>query len=139
MMRDLSVEREIAAPLGLVWRCLTQGAHLARWWVSAPVELVELVLEPVPGGRFSYGMNLEDGSRFDLDMMILSAAAPRLVFTDLMSAGFQPMAAPVFGFGRSLGLAGLWVFRRAGIKRSAQWHALPRHGASCARGGCQAP
>lgn len=103
-MRDLSVERVIAAPLPLVWRCLTDAGHLARWWVPAPVQVVDLVLETEPGGRFSYGMILEDGSRFGLDMAILRADGHRLVFTDLMSGGFQPVAAPIFGFVGELAL-----------------------------------
>ncbi|NBZ89863.1 SRPBCC domain-containing protein [Stagnihabitans tardus] len=103
-MRDLSVERRIAAPRDLVWRCLTEGQHLARWWVPAPVTVEDMVLEPQPGGRFGYVMILEDGARFALDMMICEARGHRLIFTDLMSGGFQPMAAPMFGFVGELAL-----------------------------------
>lgn len=105
MTRDLVVERVIAAPLAKVWLCLTEAAHLARWWVPEPVVIEDMVLETAPGGRFSYRMVMEDGARVDMEMMILAAAGDRLVFTDLMTAGFRPVAAPFFGFVGELALS----------------------------------
>ncbi len=96
-MPELVIERRFQAPLALVWRCLTEGAHLARWWVPAPVSIDAMVLEPAPGGRFGYTMVMEDGARVGMEMMILSAADHALVFTDLMTAGFRPVAAPFLG------------------------------------------
>jgi uncharacterized protein YndB with AHSA1/START domain len=96
--RDLRPGREIAAPLERVWRCLTEARHLAQWWVPAPVRLAEMILEPQPGGRFSSVLTLDDGSEVPMAMMILDARDHVLRFTDLMTAGFRPVAEPFLGF-----------------------------------------
>ncbi|MCW1920159.1 SRPBCC domain-containing protein [Rhodobacter sp. KR11] len=98
MTRELVVERVFDAPLDVVWRCLTEAQHLARWWVPAPVRIEAMVIEARPGGRFGYVMVMEDGAQVPMEMMILQAADHRLLFTDLMTAGFQPVEAPFFGF-----------------------------------------
>lgn len=97
-MTDLELAREIAAPPELVWRCMTDPSHLARWWVPAPVTIRDMVLETRPGGRFGYVMVMEDGAEVPMEMMVLSAEPMRFVFTDLMVAGFRPVASPFFGF-----------------------------------------
>ena len=105
--RDLRVERLIPAPVALVWRCLVQTALLRRWWVPAPVVVADRVIEPRPGGRFFTHMILPEGGEHRVEMMILTAdAGQRLVFTDLMTAGFRPMAEPMFGFAAESALAG---------------------------------
>jgi uncharacterized protein YndB with AHSA1/START domain len=96
--RDLRVERLIRAPVALVWRCIVEADLLKRWWVPAPVVITDLVLDPVPGGRFFTNMLMPDGVQHGMDMAILQADAGRLVFTDMMSAGFRPVAEPMFGF-----------------------------------------
>lgn len=50
--RDLVIERLIAAPLAVVWRCLSRAEHLARWWVPEPLSIADMELVPRPGGRF---------------------------------------------------------------------------------------
>lgn len=103
--RDLRVERLVRAPMALVWRCLIDAEVLKRWWVPAPVVITDLVLDPVPGGRFYTNMVMPDGVRHGMDMVILQADAGRLVFTDMMTAGFRPVAEPMFGFVGILALA----------------------------------
>jgi uncharacterized protein YndB with AHSA1/START domain len=102
---DLQIERLIAAPLATVWRCLSQPGHLARWWVPGPVRIEAMALEAKPGGRFAYEMVMPDGARVPMAMMILAAEPQRrLVFTDLMTEGFRPVAQPFFGFAAELAL-----------------------------------
>lgn len=103
--RDLQVTRLIPAPAAILWRCLTEAARLRRWWVPSPVEVLDMVIEPQPGGRFFTHMGLPDGSAHRVEMMILLAEPQRrLVFTDLMTAGFLPVAQPMFGFAAEIAL-----------------------------------
>lgn len=103
--RDLRVERVIAAPVSLVWRCLSDAELLRRWWVPKPVVVADMVIEPQPGGRFYTDMILPDGAEYPVEMMILRAdPGARLVFTDLMTAGFRPVAEPMFGFAAEITL-----------------------------------
>lgn len=104
--RDMRIERLIKAPVALVWRCLVQAELLRRWWVPAPVTVADMVIEAVPGGRFFTHMILPDGAQHRVEMMILQAEpGRRLVFTDLMTAGFRPVAEPMFGFAAEITLA----------------------------------
>ena len=103
--RDLRVERLIPAPAATLWRCLTEADRLRRWWVPSPVEITDLVIEPQPGGRFFTHMRLPDGGEHRVEMMILHAEPQhRLRFTDLMTAGFVPVAQPMFGFAAEIAL-----------------------------------
>lgn len=103
--RDLGIERLIAAPLAVVWRCLSQAQHLARWWVPEPLSIAEMDLDPRPGGRFGYVMVMPGDVRERMEMMILAAEQDRrLVFTDMMTAGFVPVAQPFMGFAAELTL-----------------------------------
>lgn len=104
--RDLRVERLIRAPVALVWRCIVEADLMRRWWVPAPVVIDEMVIDPTPGGRFFTHMVMPDGARIGMEMMILRAdIGQRLIFTDLMTAGFRPVAEPMFGFAGTLSLA----------------------------------
>jgi uncharacterized protein YndB with AHSA1/START domain len=65
-----------------------------------------MVLEQAPGGRFFTDMILPDGGAHRVEMMIMCVdAGQRLVFTDLMTAGFRPVAEPMFGFAAEIALA----------------------------------
>lgn len=101
----LQVTRLIPAPPAVVWRCLTEADRLRQWWVPAPVEVADMVIEPQPGGRFYTLMRMPDGAEHPVEMMILQAEAPRrLFFTDLMTRGFVPVARPMFGFAAEIAL-----------------------------------
>ena len=104
MTRDLVVERVFDAEPARVWRAMTEAAHLARWWVPAPLQIRDMVIEPCPGGRFGYVMEMEEGGPIPMEMMILEARDHVLSFTDLMTAGFQPVEAPFMGFVGELAL-----------------------------------
>ncbi len=64
---ELHVERELDAPRDLVFRCMTEPAHLARFWgprgTSTPLE--SITLDPRPGGVFETVMvDDRDGARY---------------------------------------------------------------------------
>jgi uncharacterized protein YndB with AHSA1/START domain/DNA-binding MarR family transcriptional regulator len=49
--RVFSFERELAAPLELVWRHWVDPELLAGWWAPPSLTVSECALEPRPGGR----------------------------------------------------------------------------------------
>ena len=49
------VTRELYLPRELVFDAWTQSEHLAQWYVPADCRVGEVVVEPVPGGRFEIG------------------------------------------------------------------------------------
>ncbi len=94
---DLEIVREIAASPERLWRAWTTPEELKIWWAPKPVELVEVAIDPVPGGRFFTRMRMPDGAEMASEGCILVAEpARRLVFCDALSAGFRPNAESFF-------------------------------------------
>src|SRR5690606_18544211 len=60
---ELTVERFIGAPPAVVWKAWSMPAHLAKWWIPAPIECKVLKLNLRPGGGFETHMR-EDGGAF---------------------------------------------------------------------------
>ena len=88
---DLLLVRRLKAPRALVWRCWTDPALLPQWFCPKPWYVSDAVVELFPGGRFRSTMHGPNGEEFPNEGMVLEAVPrERLVFTDLMSAGFRP-------------------------------------------------
>jgi uncharacterized protein YndB with AHSA1/START domain len=91
MTRDLSLTRRLDATPDVIWRCWTDSDLLKRWFAPKPVETVEAVIEPRPGGRFFTLMRVPDHGDIGGEGCILVAEpARRLVWTNCMEAGFVP-------------------------------------------------
>lgn len=98
--RDLVVERVLKAPPSLVWRCWADPKLLCQWYMPKPWALVEAEIELRPGGRFYLLAQSPDGQRFPNEGSILLADPERkLVFTDLMTQDFAPVAKVSDDFG----------------------------------------
>lgn len=96
---DLEILRLMAAPPARVWRCLTEPALLRQWWAPHPVITSHAEIQPFAGGRFHAVMEIPDRGPQVLDLCILEAQPHhRLVWTDMMRAGFRPVETPIFGF-----------------------------------------
>ncbi len=92
---DLEIERRLAAPRSLVWRCWTETDHFEAWFAPKPVVTQALALDVRPGGAFDTAMTMPDGSRHEGYGCFLEVVdGERLVFTDAVSGGFRPNAAP---------------------------------------------
>lgn len=92
---DLLLERDIAAPPALVWRCWTEAELLMQWFTPKPVETVEAEIDPVAGGKFYTKMRLPDGQEMGSEgCVLLAEPARRLVFTDALAGGWRPNAQP---------------------------------------------
>jgi uncharacterized protein YndB with AHSA1/START domain len=94
---DLTLTRIIDAPPELVWRAWTDPEHLKRWWAPAPWTTVDCELELRPGGAFRTVMRDPEGAEFPNDGAILDVVEnERIVFTDVLEAGFRPAKSPFF-------------------------------------------
>ena len=93
--RDLVLDREIDVPAAALWACWTRPALLERWFCPLPWRATEFVVELRPGGRFASvfrgpaGESVPNAGCF-LDIL----PERRLAWTDAMTEGFRPAAAP---------------------------------------------
>ena len=80
--RDLVITRDYDAPRELVWRALTEPAHVRRWWgpqhFTAPACQIDLRV----GGRYLFCMRAPDGQDYWTTGTYQEIVPPeRLVFT----------------------------------------------------------
>lgn len=89
--KDLVLRRNIAATPAQIWKAWTTPRYLRQWFTPAPVQTVEAVIDPTPGGRFYTVMQMPDGTRQSSEGCILVAEPnARLAFTDALTEGFRP-------------------------------------------------
>lgn len=94
---DLVIEREVAAPLELVWRCWTEAKHLAKWWAPSPLTTDVHTLDVWAGGAFSTTMRGSEGEVYSGTGVFLEVVPrKRIVFTDTLMPGWRPAASPFF-------------------------------------------
>lgn len=83
---ELHYAREFKAPHTLVFRCMTEPAHLTHFWGPAGVTtpLDSIVIDLRPGGAFEADMiNSTDGSRYRMQATYVEISPPeRLVWTE---------------------------------------------------------
>ena len=83
---ELSYARVFEAPRELVFRCMIEPEHLARFWGPAGMHtpLENIRVDPRPGGVFETVMvNDHDGSRYAMRAVFVEVVPPeRLVWTD---------------------------------------------------------
>lgn len=98
--RDLVVERVLKAPPALVWRCWSDPKLLCQWYMPQPWVLADAQIDLRPGGRFFLLAQGPDGQQFPNEGSILLAEPERkLVFTDLMTQDYSPVARVSADFG----------------------------------------
>ncbi len=99
---DLVLERVLAAPPALVWRCRMDPALFGQWYLPKPRVVAEAVLDLRAGGRFFMRMAGPAGGNFRSDGCFLEVVpACKLVFTDLMGEDYAPFPAPDISAGPS--------------------------------------
>ena len=102
---DLELTRLFKAPPASVWRCWEDPALLGQWWAPKPVQTVDVVIDLRNGGRFYSRMILPDGTEMPGEGCFLDVVpGHRIVFTDLMGAGFRPVETS-FGFAAIITMA----------------------------------
>ena len=91
----LTLERTLAAPRSVVWRCWTVPELLKQWYCPKPWSVPEADFDLRVGGRMNTVMAGPNGERFEAQGMWLAIEPMcRLVFTDAYTEGFVPTAQP---------------------------------------------
>lgn len=91
-LRDLQLERRVAASPTAVWRAWSEPALFERWWLPDPMRCRVERLEAVAGGAVVTSLS-EDGVAFapHMDALILEAEpARRIVFTNAVDSAGRP-------------------------------------------------
>lgn len=87
----LFIDRQIAAPRDIVWRCWSEPKLLEQWYCPKPWQAREVELDLKPGGRFNSLFCGPDGERMPLTGIFLEVVPKeRLIFTDAFREGFWP-------------------------------------------------
>lgn len=89
---ELTISRFINAPPTAVWKAWSTPEHLAKWWISAPIECQVVKLDLRPGGGFETRMR-EGAGDFQphVDGCFLEIVpGARLIFTTVLTEGWQP-------------------------------------------------
>lgn len=92
----LQIERLIAAPRSIVWRCWTEPELLKQWYCPKPWRVTHAEINLVAGGRMNCTMEgPNEGERHEVVGMLLEVVPlDRLTFTDGYSEGFVPRPNP---------------------------------------------
>ncbi len=91
---NLLLVRTLKSPRALIWRCWTEPELLRQWFCPKPWQTIEATIDLRAGGQFYTLMAGPDGERNPSNGCFLEVVPlEKLVFTDLMSADWQPEAA----------------------------------------------
>ena len=105
MTNTLILHRILKAPRARVYECWTTPEHMPHWFMPKPHFLTDITIDLRPGGAFNSTMHV-DGNVFPSQGCVLDAVKDtKFVFTDLMSADFQPVATPGLGFTATIELS----------------------------------
>ena len=93
---DLILTRTLRAPRAALWRCWTERDLLIQWFCPAPWRVAEARIDLRPGGAFDTDMRGpgEGEAHATRGCFLVVEPQSRLVFTDCLTAGFQPAANP---------------------------------------------
>jgi len=93
-MTDTSLElsRLMNAPVARIWDAWTDPAKFGQWWVPAPWRAEIHTHEVHAGGAFDMTMHGPAGEEIrSPGCFLLVEREARIVFTSMMSGGFQPV------------------------------------------------
>ena len=89
---DLTLERVIRAPRGVVWSAWTDQSRLEKWWVPAPTVCRVDRLDVRPGGGFVTRLS-DDGVEFvphiNASFLVVDELE-RIVFTNAIDSAWRP-------------------------------------------------
>lgn len=122
---DLRLSRRFAAPRALVWRMLSEPAHLEKWWGPAGHSLDVVSLDFRAGGRFHYRMGEGAIARYGLFEYREIVAPERLVFTNSFAdESGRPVRAP-FSDDWPLRVLNTWTLDEADGITTLRLHGRP--------------
>lgn len=96
---ELVITRVLDAPRSAVWKAWTVRAHIEEWWCPKPWRAEFTGFDVRPGGAFDALMRGPNGEKQSVPGSFLDIAQEeRIVFTDMLLAGWRPAANPFLGF-----------------------------------------
>jgi uncharacterized protein YndB with AHSA1/START domain len=104
MTESLMLHRVLKAPRAKVYAAWTDPAHMVHWFMPKPHALSDIVVELRPGGRFESVMHVDGKTTPSLGCVLDAVPGERFVWTNLMTAEFQPVAEPGLGFTATIAL-----------------------------------
>jgi len=91
---DLVLTRTLSAPRALIWRCWTEPAHLAQWFVPRPHRVVSCDLDVRVGGRCDTVFEVDGQTMPNRGVYLEVTEGEKLVFTDTYTEGWKPAPEP---------------------------------------------
>jgi uncharacterized protein (TIGR03086 family) len=85
---EILITRHFEAPRDIVWRALTEPAHLLRWWGPTWCPLVTCDVDFRVGGSWRYGSRMEDGTELGWHGVYRDIEHGRRVVTTEVFEGF---------------------------------------------------
>lgn len=91
---DLVLERTLAAPRDVIWRCWTTPEHLMHWFVPKPHKVAACTLDLRPGGACNTTFDVEGNIMENKGVYLEVVQGEKLVFTDTYTEGWKPAPEP---------------------------------------------
>ena len=99
MSLDLIFERTTSLPVDKLWQAWTDPNTLMKWFCPRPWRVVDARLDLRPGGEFYTLMQSPEGQSFPNNGCYLEIVPQKkLVWTNMMAAGFRPIEDAKMGF-----------------------------------------
>lgn len=94
--RDIFLERVVDVPVETVWKAWTRPEHLSQWFTPKPWSIPECEIDLRPGGALRVLMRGPgEGEESLIDGCYIEVVPNRLLaWTDALTAGWRPAAAP---------------------------------------------
>ena len=105
MTTELILSRVLKAPRAAIYACWTTPEHMVHWFMPKPHFITDITIDLRPGGRFDSTMHVGDAVIPSHSCVLDAVQDRRFVFTDLMTADFQPVATPGLGFTATIDLS----------------------------------
>ena len=105
MTTELILSRVLKAPRAAIYACWTTPEHMVHWFMPKPHFVTDITIDLRPGGRFDSTMHVGDAVIPSHSCVLDAVQDRRFVFTDLMTANFQPVATPGLGFTATIDLS----------------------------------
>ena len=83
--KELVITRVINAPRELVFKVLSEAAHLAKWWGAKGSIISVKAFDFIPGGLFHYSMEMSGHIMWGRFMYLEISAPERIVFVSSFS------------------------------------------------------
>lgn len=96
---ELKLVRTLDAPRALVWKAWTTKEIIEEWWCPKPWRAEFTAFEIHASGAFNSHMRGPEGAEHASEGSILEVVPEtRIVFTDMLAAGWRPIENPFLGF-----------------------------------------